>query len=145
MFLRRSLVALMSLTLAWGAVASAQEPQSPAPDSSSPGRMRPREGRRHDKIDKLGRHGLGKFPGMRELDLTEDQKQQQRAIVQRYLESTKAQREELFKLREKKMQGTLTADDESRAKALRQEIHNSIQGIRSEVEGILTAEQRTKT
>lgn len=106
--------------------------------------MRHREGRRHDKIGKVGRPGWGGFRGMRELNLTEAQRLQQRAIVERHLESIKAQREELFKLREKRAQGTFTTDDEARAEALRQEIHNSMQGAHSEIEGILTPEQRTK-
>jgi protein CpxP len=101
--------------------------------------MRHRDGRGHDKRGGPGHLGL-----MRELNLTEDQKQQQRTIVERQLQSTKAQREELFKLREKRMDGTFTADDEARAKTLREEIHNSMQGIHNEIEATLTSEQRTK-
>ena len=64
--------------------------------------------------------------------------------MQRRLEGNKSQREELFKLREKRIAGTFTADDEARAKALRQEMRASMEGIRVEMEGILTAEQKTK-
>lgn len=106
--------------------------------------MRHREGRRHAKIARVGRPGWAGFRGMPELNLTQDQRLQQRAIMERHLESIKANREELFKLREKRAQGTFTTDDEARAKALRQEIHNSRQGAHSEIEGILTPEQRTK-
>jgi len=145
MFSRRNLTVVISLILALGAIAFGQQPQAQAPEGGMrPDSVRHRDGRRHDKNDSVGRHGFGRFPGMRQLNLTEDQRQQQRAIVQRHLESTKAQREELFKLREKRIAGAFTADDEARAKALRQEIHNSMQGIHSEIEGILTAEQRTK-
>jgi Spy/CpxP family protein refolding chaperone len=81
---------------------------------------------------------------MRELNLSEEQRQQQRAIVQRHLESIKVQREELIKLGEKRQEGNLTAEDGARAKALRQEIHNSMQAAHNEIESILTPEQRTK-
>jgi Spy/CpxP family protein refolding chaperone len=81
---------------------------------------------------------------MSELNLSDEQRQQHGAIVQRHLESIKAQREELLKLREKKAQGIFTAEDGARAKALRQEIHNSRQGADTEIEAILTPEQRAK-
>ena len=91
-----------------------------------------------------GREGFGEFRGMRELNLSDEQQQQHRAIIQRHLESVKAQREELLKLGEKRAQGNLTAEDRERAKELRQEIHNSMQGAHTEIESILTAEQRAK-
>lgn len=142
MFLRKSLPAVMTFILGSGAVAFAQQPQNPAPDGSRrPDRMGQSEGHRRGG---MGRHRGGELRGLRELNLTEDQSQQQRAITQRHLETIKSQREELFKLREKRTQGTFTADDEARARALRQEIHNSMQAMHSEIEGILTPEQRTK-
>lgn len=137
MFLRKILPAIVVLALA--GVAYAQEPQTPPQDSMRPGKESPREGRRHGR---LRRHD--RFNRLRELNLTEEQRQQQRAILQRHLGSTKVQREELLKLREKRIAGTFTAEDEARAKALRQEIHSSMQGIRTEMESILTAEQRTR-
>jgi Spy/CpxP family protein refolding chaperone len=145
MFLRRILPLLISLTLAFGAIAYGQQPQTPAQDRGLRGEgMRHREGRSHDRMVRGGRAGFGKLGGMRELNLTVEQRQQQRAIVQRHLESVKAQREELLKLSEKRAQGNLTAEDGARAKALRQEIHNSMQGAHAEIESILTPEQRTK-
>ncbi len=145
MFLRRILPLLISLTLAFGATAYGQQPQTPAQDGGIRGEgMRHREGRSHERMGRGGRHGFGKFRGMRELNLTDEQRQQQRAIVQRHLESVKAKREELFQLREKRAQGNFTAQDGARAKALRQEIHNSMQGAHTEIESILTPEQRTK-
>ena len=81
---------------------------------------------------------------MRDLGLSDEQRLQQRAIVQRHLESIKVQREELIKLGEKRRQGSLTAEDGARAKALRQEIHDSMQSAQTEIESILTPEQHTK-
>jgi len=95
-------------------------------------------------MGRSGRHGFGKFRGLRELNLTDEQRQQQQAIVQRHLAIVKAQREELFNLREKRAQGNFTAEDGARAKALRQEIHDSMQSVHTEIESILTPEQRTK-
>ncbi len=145
MFLRRILPLLISLTLAFGAIAYGQQPLTPAQDGGIRGEgMRRRQGRSQERIGRGGRHGFGKFRGMRELNLTDEQRQQEQAIVQRHLESVKAQREELFKLGEKRAQGNFTAEDGARAKALRQEIHNSMQGVHTEIESILTPEQRTK-
>jgi periplasmic protein CpxP/Spy len=140
MFSRTSMPAVLSVILGVSAFAIAQRPQDPAPNREMrPEGMRHRDGRDHDKRGGPGHRGL-----MRELSLTEDQKQQQHAIVERQLQSTKAQREELFKLREKRTDGAFTADDEARAKALREEIHNSMQSIREEIAATLTPEQRTK-
>jgi len=143
MFLRRIL--LISLTLAFGAIAYGQQPQTSAQEGGiRTEEMRHREGRNHERMGRAGRYGSGKFHGLRGLNLTDEQRQQQHAIVQRHLESIKAQREELFRLGEKRAQGNLTAEDGARAKALRQEIHNSAQTAHTEIEGILTPEQRMK-
>lgn len=143
MFLRR--ISLISLTLALGAVAHGQQPQTPSQDNGKRAEgMRHREGRSQDRMGRGGRHGFAKFRGMRELNLTDEQRQQQRVIVERHLESIKIQREELFKLRDKREQGNFTDEDKARAKALRQEIHNSMQGAQTQIESILTPEQRTK-
>lgn len=139
MFLQRSLSTAAVFILALSSFAFAQEAQATSPQGGlDPHAMRQRDSRRQ----KRGRHvelGL-----MSELNLSDDQKQQQRAIMQKHVESIKAPREELFKLRERRMQGTFNADDEARVKALRQEIHDAMKSIQSEVEGILTAEQRAK-
>jgi Spy/CpxP family protein refolding chaperone len=78
------------------------------------------------------------------LNLTAEQKQQQRAILQSHLVATKSQREQLFQLREKRLDGTFTPEDQERAKALRQEIRNSMAGIRQETLNLLTPEQRSQ-
>lgn len=145
MFPRRIIPLLISLTLAFGATAYGQNPQSPAQDRGNRGdRMRHREGQSHERMGRGGRNGFAKFRVLRELNLSDEQRQQQRAILQRHLERIKVQREELIELGEKRQQGNLTAEDGERAKALRQEIHNSMQSAHTEIESILTAEQRTK-
>ncbi len=149
MFLRKSIISVLGLILILASVAVAQEaqPQSPTtPDARMKTRLEPsathgelrkrRGGMRH-------RGGIGRHL-MKELNLSDEQRQQARAIMQRRLEGTKAQREALFMLREKRIAGTFTADDEARAKALRQEMRAAMEGSRAEMEGLLTAEQKGK-
>ena len=99
-------------------------------------RMRVREG--------AGRRaaGMGRF--RRALNLSDEQRQQTRAIMERRMESTRVQREELSRLREKRIAGTFIAEDETRAQALRQEIRSAMEGVRTEMAGVLTAEQKAK-
>jgi periplasmic protein CpxP/Spy len=143
MSLRRSLPLLISLTMAFGAIAYGQQPQTPAQDGRGDG-MRHRDGRSHERMGRGGREGFGEFRLMAKLNLSDEQQQQVRAIGQRHLESLKVQREELFRLGEKRAQGNLSAEDGARAKTLRQEIRNSMQGAHAEMESILTPEQRAK-
>jgi protein CpxP len=156
MFLRKSLFGVLGIILACGAVAFAQEPQPQTPSTKDDAFRKERIERRERHRERIGRaEGMRQHDGMgprgagvghlmRELNLTEEQRQQSRAIVQRRLESTKTQREELFKLREKRIAGTFTAEDEARAKALHQEIRSAMEGIRTEMDGILTAEQKAR-
>jgi Spy/CpxP family protein refolding chaperone len=138
MSLKKSLVPVFALLL-FTTVGYAQEAPASPQDDTPQVQKGPREGRRHGRI---GRHGA--FAGMHELNFTEEQRQQQRAILRRRMANTKTQREDLFKLGEKRIDGTLTAEDEARARVLRQEIRNSMEGVRSEMESVLTAEQRAK-
>ena len=148
MFSRMSIISGLALILSLGIVAVAQQTQtqSPAtPEARTKARAerlarRGEFGKRHGRMGHRG--GIGRLA--RELNLTEEQRQQSRAIMQRRLEGTKAQREELFKLREKRIAGTFSADDEARAKALRQEMRTAMEGTRAEMEALLTAEQKAK-
>jgi len=157
MFLRKGLLAVVGIVLAcgMGAAAMAQKPQpqsqtAPRQDETlrkeQIERMQERRERReqgiagHREIDRHG--GMGRL--MRELNLTEQQLQQRRAIMERRLESTEVQREELFRLGEKRRAGTFTADDEARAKALHQELRSSMESVRSEMDALLTSEQKAR-
>ena len=138
MRLRKFMAPVFSLLL-FAAIGYAQQPQTEPQGGLRREHEGMREGRRHLRIRR--QQGLR---AMRELNLTEEQRQQQRAILQKHLGATKAQREELFKLREKRIDGTFTTDDESRAQALRKEIRSSREGIRTEMARVLTDEQRAK-
>ncbi len=100
--------------------------------------------RRHGRREGLVKRGPGLRDAIRGVDLSEAQRAQIRAITQRRLEATKGQREELFKLREKRIAGTFSAEDEVRSKTLRQEIRTAMEGVRAETAGVLTAEQKAR-
>jgi len=136
----------LGLTLAFGTLAFAQTTPQPRPDSGASQQHRGGErgmGKHHGQMGE-GREGMGQMRLMRELDLTDAQRQQARAIMERYAASTKTQREELRGLREQKEQGTLTADAQVKAKTARMQLAESNKSMRSELFAILTPEQRTK-
>lgn len=155
MFLRKSLFGVVGIMLAVGMGVCAQETQSQTPSTQDGSLQRERVERMERRRERMGnregrerreaqerQRGMGRLMG--ELNLTEEQHQQSRAIMERRLESTKLQREELFKLREKRIAGTFSADDEARARDLHQEIRAAMEGVRSEMDGVLTAEQKAK-
>lgn len=160
MSLRKGFVAVVGIILACGMGAAALAQQTQPQSQTAPvqdgtlrrERIERMQERRHERLERrregneghpgMGRHGeIGRLS---ELNLTEQQQQQRRAIMERRLESTKAQREELFRLGEKRRAGTFTADDEARAKALHQEMRSSMESVRGEMDAVLTAEQRAK-
>jgi Spy/CpxP family protein refolding chaperone len=138
MFLRR-IISVLCLIPVLGVVVFAQETQT-STTTQNADLVQRREGFRRMKGQGRQRRGFG----LGALNLTEEQKQQSQAILQRHLESTKAQREELMRLREKRMTETLTAEDGARAKELHQQLRDSMQGVRGELSGLLTPEQRTQ-
>lgn len=138
----------LGLTLAFGTLALAQTTPPPSPGSGTAqgegrgmGKHQRHKGEGHKG---KGREGMGGLRLMRELDLTDAQKQQARVIKERYAASTKTQREELRQLHEQKKQGTLPADAKTKAEALRTQLTESNKNMRSELFAILTPEQRTK-
>ena len=97
---------------------------------------------------KRGMHGMrGMMHMLRELNLTEAQQQQARAIFDRYEASTKPQREEMRQLfQQKRAQGNAEPDaqTQARAEALRAQFKESARLMQDELLTILTPEQRTK-
>ena len=151
MVLRKGMFAVLGIILAMATFATAQEQQPPAAsqgiDRARTERLDRRRERLRQREGRMGQRGFGhrdSFRFMRELNLSEAQQQQRKAIVERRLESIKAQREELIKLHEKRTSGTFAAEDEIRAKALRQEIRSAREAIRTDMESVLTAEQKAK-
>jgi Spy/CpxP family protein refolding chaperone len=155
MSLRKNLLGISGIILAFGMVAFAQESKTPTTTQDGNLRRERLERRRelrgqfegmreHGGREGLGRRGPGLGKAMRGIDLTDAQREQIRSITQRRLESTKTQREELSTLREKRIAGTFTAEDGARAKALHQEIRTAMDGIRTETEGVLTSQQKAR-
>lgn len=93
-----------------------------------------------------GRRGFGRageFGGLNRLNLTDAQQQQLRALNETILSSTTAQREELRGLYEQRRGGAqLTAEQQTRASQLRQQLRQSGEQLRANLQTVLTAEQR---
>jgi Spy/CpxP family protein refolding chaperone len=81
---------------------------------------------------------------LNQLNLTADQKQQARTIIQTNLQSTKTQRQEMRQLTQQWRQGTLAPEGLARAKELRRQLAESRRGVRTQLAGILTPEQKAK-
>jgi len=86
----------------------------------------------------------GEMRGFSQLNLTDQQRQQMRSIMQAQGQGSQAQRQEMRQLIEKRRAGTLTAQDETRAKELRQQLMQSRQGERTQMMNILTPDQKAK-
>jgi Spy/CpxP family protein refolding chaperone len=81
---------------------------------------------------------------LRQLNLTDPQKQQVRSIIQTNLQSTKAQRQELRQLTQQWRQSTLSPDGLARANELRKQLMEGRKAVRVQLAGILTPEQKAK-
>ncbi|HEX8494109.1 MAG TPA: Spy/CpxP family protein refolding chaperone [Pyrinomonadaceae bacterium] len=128
------------IALAFGASAAYAQQTGTAQQDGAPDRMQ-REGRRGERGGRRGHKMMGMMRALRELNLTDAQQSQARAISERFSESTRPQREALQQLYE---QGTPSEETRARAKQLRVEIREAMQRARGEVVAILTPEQRTK-
>ena len=132
------LIAVLSVS---GAVVVAQDQQ--APTTGTP------QIQKQNRGDRLGRRGkrrhmrqrLGR--GLRGLDLTDQQREQARAIMRANFESHKAQIEELKQLRQKGREG-LSDADKARARELHKQLRESRLSARNQLSSLLTAEQKTK-
>ena len=143
----RTKLTLAGLTLvlvtASGAGAQTQKPQASTQDPAAGAETQRRFGRGEGRRGGA-RFGHAPLAGLRELNLSDDQKQQVRSIMERNLNSTKALRDELRTLGQKRSEGTLTPEDQARAKELHRQMAQSRQSVMTEVQGILTTEQRAK-
>ena len=137
---RLKIAGLMLGLSVFGGGALAQQPQQNNNAAAPPQRgaqMRRMMMRRRAK-------GGGMLRGFRQLNLTDQQQQQMRSIMQTQGQGTQAQRQEMRQLMQKRRAGTLTAQDETRAKELRQQFMQSRQGIRTQLTNILAADQKAK-
>jgi len=143
--LRKMAIVIGSLAvmLATLAVAAAQETQAPVANGSP--NVQQQQRRRGLKRHAARRRArLSAARGLRNLNLTDAQKQQARSIMRSNLESNKAVREELRQLMLKRRQGTLSETDQARAQELRKQLQESRKNARTQLATLLTAEQRTQ-
>ena len=139
MVLRRILILVSALIFLPTATGFAQETKD---QSRSESVLRERRPERQARRQRLREHRLA---GRRDqLLINESQRQQLRQLRQTRLESTRSLRQELFELRDKRLAGTFTDADKTRVQQLRQELRESMKGMRSEMQNILTPEQRLK-
>jgi Spy/CpxP family protein refolding chaperone len=142
MFLRTKLsVAGLAISLMTGVVVAQQ---------TQPSVQNPAAGMQQTRRAGMARRAMQRravppmFRVLRQLNLTAQQKQQVRSIVQTNLESTKAQRQEQRKLTQQWRQGTLTPEGLARANELRKQLVENRKAVRTQLTGILTPEQKAK-
>lgn len=143
----KTALAAAALVTASFSFAVAQTP-APAQDGATlerrGGQQHQRGMKRGGKMHKRGfgeRHLMKRFAA--ELGITDAQKQQMKAIKERYKTGTQAQREQLRALRPQAGVAT-TPDQVARLTALRNELFASRQNMRNEILNVLTADQRAK-
>ncbi len=141
MFLGKKLSIIgLALALGAGSVVLAQQvqPANPAAGPQQPQR------RAFARRMMRRRARMGMLRGLRQLNLTDQQKQQARSIVQTNFQSTQAQRQELRKLMEQRRAGPLDANGIARAKELRGQMRESRKAVRAQLAALLTPDQKAK-
>ena len=144
MSLRRKLTGaslILGLVFTASVVAFAQQPATSSTQDNGQQQERPERRGRRDGMGKRGHGGIGRLAS--QLNLTDAQRQQLRAIEDRFEASTKAQREELRRLHDS-TQGEPSADTQARFQALRDELGQARKAQHQEMLNVLTAEQRTQ-
>ncbi|HEY0005731.1 MAG TPA: Spy/CpxP family protein refolding chaperone [Pyrinomonadaceae bacterium] len=127
----------LGLMLGFGTAALAQQPAPQGAQQPGPGMGR--HGGRGGPHRRGGMHRI-----MRELNLTEAQQQQARAIAERYESSNRVRHEELRRLHEQGRDGALSPEAQARLEALRKEVRESMKQMHAEMLTILTPEQRAR-
>ena len=142
----KAMIAGLIFSLALVAIAFAQQTSPQTQNPTAGAQRRPGLGQMNRRRAMRRRGMKGGFGGLRQLNLTDAQKQQARTIIQsnRANTNTTAAREELAKLRSQRRDGTLTPEGMARAKELRKQFQESRQGVRNQLNGILTPEQKAK-
>ena len=135
------LVGTFSILLSGFIFALAQQNQTPP---TTPPTVEQRQRDRTGGRMMLRRRARMRADALRQLNLTDAQKQQAQALRRETFAGNRAVRDELTQLLEKRRQGTLTEADQTRARELRQQLQQSRQNTREQVARLLTEEQRTK-
>jgi hypothetical protein len=146
MFLKSRLIVAGSLALLLMASAQASSTQQPqeAPGAGGAGDARQQNERGPHRGRRRGPGEGHMLRMLRELELTDAQQQQARTILENHLAATKPQRDELSKLREEWKQNGESADLQSRARGLHEQLEESAKNMRAQLLAILTPDQRAK-
>ena len=135
----KSLMAALVFGLtSFGAEVVAQQTQ---PNTQAPGIQ---EQRRAGMRRRARRGRARRFGALQQLNLTDQQKQQARTIIQANRQNTQAQRQELRQLALQWRQGTLTNEGLARVKELRAQLAEHRKSVRGQLSGVLTPEQKTR-
>lgn len=154
MSLKNKILTTAALTLAVGAFSTFATAQTSdgTSESGTVQKQERREGKRFGKRGGRGegmrgeKRGGGKFGmrGLRGLNLTDEQKEQVRNIMETNRAANQASREEFRTLRQARRGGTLDATQQARLKALKDQMKQNAEAIQTQVLAILTADQRTQ-
>jgi periplasmic protein CpxP/Spy len=119
--------------------------QTAAPQTGAAGRGGEKHGRlgRHKRGGEFGRKGARH--AFRQLNLTEQQREQMRAIRERYQQGFQTQRQELRQLADaRRGGGTLTEAQLTRLHELRTQLRANAEKMHAEMQSVLTAEQQAQ-
>jgi periplasmic protein CpxP/Spy len=147
MSLKRNFFSAITLAFALGAFSTfvAAQDSNPNKDQNSTQKQRKferREGFR--KGNGQGMRGGGVLRGLRGIDLTDAQKEQIRTIMESKRNSFQGNREEMRNLMQAKRDGSITAEQQEKLKAMRDQMRADAKQIEEQVLAILTPEQRTQ-
>lgn len=137
---RAAIATLVMSFAATGTVVLAQQPQANNPNPTI--QEQRRAGIKRRAMRRQARRGA--FRGLRQLDLTDQQKQQARSIIQAQAQSTQTQRQELRQLMQQRRAGTLDANGQARAQELRRQLMEGRKAVHTQLTALLTAEQKAK-
>jgi Spy/CpxP family protein refolding chaperone len=137
-----SVVTSAAAVAAFAVFASAQETPAPTKDNVEKQETRVRkEMKRGEHAKGMRDKHRGGFPGLRGIELTDAQKEQLRAIHEAN-RPNEATRQEMSAIMKAKRDGTITAEQQERLKAVRDEARQKGEKIHQQILGILTTEQR---
>ena len=134
---------LLTATLA-GGLSAVGLAQTATPQDGPEARAERREGRRQLRGMRR-QHRRAGLRALQRLNLTDAQRERMRAAAHSLREANKDERAELRELMIlRRGGGQLTADQQARARSLTQSLRESRKGLRQEMLGALTDEQRTQ-
>lgn len=141
MSLKNKFFSALTVAFALFAFSSFAAAQDNTQTDSDKQQRREWRGKRDGKGKGFRRGGMGALRGLRELNLTDAQKEQIRTIMEAN-RPDQATMEEMRTIRQAKRDGTITPEQKERAKALREQSKLKADNVEQQVLAVLTAEQR---